>query len=897
MFGQRMSNALLNFLARTKPYAAGLWLILALAACAEIWTAALSRVESERERADTLARQQAGAYAEAYEQYITRSMAQMDQITMQLKHSWEYSPRPALLEDMKKDGMFTDAGFVWVGILDRNGSVVSSTRPAQTLNGFANADFFLAHRDSNSTALRVGKPPASLAHGMPSVLFTRRLERSGDNFDGLVVMAIDAGYFTSFVSGATLGPDGVLAMMSNDGRLRVEQLGGGRTRTGIGDAVLPTRQAPWTGDTSVRLVDAADGKTRVLGWHRSAIYPVVALVGLSHDKALAGVERRWRESRMHVIAATMLLVVAGICASLLSRRAQTRSREQDEIRQAYRTATESANDGFYMAVPVRDRTGTIHDFKIVDCNERGAYFYRMRREELIGSRVSQLDPTLHHSELVSSYKLAMASGFHEEDRRMPPEAQLNIQWGHRRLVRVGNGLAVTLQDITARKTHEEQLERLANEDALTKLPNRHWLLQFLPQELSRLRQDHGGAALLFVDLDDFKQVNDTHGHAAGDRLLKAAAQRLVSLLRPTERVARFGGDEFIVLLSPCASEQQAMLVAQRIVAAFAEPFQIGEGLQAAIGASVGISLYPRHGDDASALIRNADMAMYVGKNDGKGQHRLFDHTLSSTLRKRTQLRLSLVEAIDGEQFLLHFQPRVATETGELLSMEALLRWHHPELGTVPPGEFIPLAESTGLILPIGKIVIDKACAQLAAWRDAGLPLVPLSVNVSPKQFSQASVARELAAALARHAIPAHLLEVEITESAMLADHGAVLAELDAIRALGIKLHIDDFGTGYSSLSQLQRLRMDVLKVDRAFTAQLCESKEGRVFFQAIMSMAHALSMSVVAEGVETAEQLQMLKALQCDEVQGFLIARPMDDQTMGETMRQRYLVPALFEQD
>jgi predicted signal transduction protein with EAL and GGDEF domain len=354
-------------------------------------------------------------------------------------------------------------------------------------------------------------------------------------------------------------------------------------------------------------------------------------------------------------------------------------------------------------------------------------------------------------------------------------------------------------------------------------------------------------------------------------------------------VSRFGGDEFLVLLDPCEGEREVAAVAQRVVEALAAPFAIGDELHA-VGASVGIGLFPRDGADRDTLVKHADMAMYAAKNDGKAQFRFFDPQLSNTLRAQARLKQSLVDAIEEDQFVLHYQPRVDARDGRLLSMEALLRWQHPVLGMVPPAEFIPLAESTGLIVRIGQLVIDKACAQVAAWRELGMEVVPVSINVSARQFRRGSVPGHLAAALRRHGLPAHLVEVEITESAMMSEHDDILAELAELRALGIKLHVDDFGTGYSSLSQLQRLKMDVLKVDRAFTAELGRSKEGTVFFQAIVSMAHALGMSVVAEGVETVEQLEILRGLECNEVQGYLIARPVGAHEMATLMKRRYLL-------
>jgi len=879
--------------ARSRRFLVLAWPLFALVLCCMLWAATLMRVEAEQERVAAQARKDVAAYAEAYEQYITRSVAQMDQITMQLKFSWENARQPGMLDDMRRGGMFTDSVFHVVAVLDRHGVVRSSTRAGLVGTDLSSGPFFIHHRDNNSTALRVGTASAHFSAAEDVVLFTRRLDTSDDEFDGAVLMAVDARYFTSFISPSTIGAGGIVALAGSEGRLRVEQRSDGER---FADAVaLPRRGGAWSGGQGVRLIEGADGfadgQSRVLGWRQSRAYPLVALVGLPQVDALAANNSYWIDSRDRAIVATLCLALLGAAGAVLARRAVQRGKEQDEVRRAYRTATESGNDGFYMAAAVRGRDGRIVDFRIVDCNERGASFYGITREELVGTSLSQIDNGLFGEELLSTYRKAMDAGFYEDDREMPLDNRLSIRWGRRRLVRVGNGLAVTLQDISEKKAHESQLERLANEDTLTGLATRHAFLARMPAMLAEAQGATIGAALLFIDLDEFKHVNDTHGHATGDQLLKAAAGRLLSLLRPSDQVARFGGDEFVVLLTPCDGERQAASVAARIVDAFAVPFLIGDELHA-VGSSIGISLYPRDGLDAETLVRHADIAMYVGKNEGKGQYRFFDPSLSSTLNSRARLKQNMLEALEADQFVLHYQPRVDARSGELLSMEALVRWRHPTLGMVAPGEFIPLAEATGLIVRIGEAVIDKACAQLAAWREAGVDLVPVSINVSPKQFLRGGVQRQLSAALARYRVPASLIEVEITESAMMGDQDDILAELAALRSLGVKLHVDDFGTGYSSLSQLQRLKMDVLKVDRAFTTELANSKEGKVFFQAIVSMAHALGMSVVAEGVETEEQLDILRHLDCNEVQGFYIARPMPAQEMAVLMARRFLLDA-----
>lgn len=866
------------------------WPLLALLVCVLVWCLTWNHADTEQQRASALVEREASALADAYEQYVTRSVGQIDQIIMQLKHSAEHAAVLELLERQRRDGMFTDDAYAAVSIVGANGAIVSSTQATRPAVSLAATRFFTDHKNNNSSALRIGAAPPELGLPADVVLFTRRLDSSSDAFAGVVLLAVRASYFTTFVGADTLGARGIVAVAAIESGLRLQRRGDGVARVEP-NATQPS-DAAWGGGVPRQLPDSEphfdDGVERALAWRHSSAYPLLAVVGLARADALAAARQSAVNGRTSAIIASVGLLALAALASVLAARAAARMREQEEVRSAYRTATESANDGFYMAAAVRDRQGAIIDFEIIDCNERGAFFYGMDRHDLLGRRLSHIDRGRFGEDLVETYRGAMEQGFLEDDRRMPLDNRLNIRWGHRRLVRVGNGLAVTLRDVSERKALEAELQRLANEDSLTGLRNRHWFLGFIDNAIADATAHDSEFAVLFIDLDDFKHVNDTQGHAIGDQLLKAVARRLTALLRPSDHVVRFGGDEFIIMLAPTGGDLQIAAVARRVIDALSMPFAIGEDVQA-VGASIGVAVFPRDGLDAGTLIRHSDIAMYAGKSEGKGQFRFFDPALSATIKTRAQLKHGLLEAIAHDQFLLYYQPRVDTQTGELVSMEALLRWRHPRLGMVPPAEFIPLAEASGLILPIGELVIDRACAQLAAWRQAGHLPVPVSINVSPTQFQRGGVRQQLQDALRRHDIAPALLEVEITESAMIGDQDDIVAELAGIRALGIKLHIDDFGTGYSSLSQLQRLKMDVLKVDRAFTSELDASREGKVFFQAIVSMAHALGMAVVAEGVETAEQLAILQKLGCNEVQGYYIARPLPADDIAALLERRYL--------
>jgi diguanylate cyclase (GGDEF)-like protein len=855
------------------------WPLLALLAVFAFWLLASSRAGSVATQAEQSARREVNAHADAYEQYVTRTVAQMDQVTMQLKHSWENAGGHLQLETLYRSGMFTDEAFVEVSVFDKNGKLLSTAGHGQPSLGLPFS--FAYHEKNNSSALRIDVPAGNQRSNQALVQFTRRLDDAQDAFAGVIALSVDAHYLTSFYNHRVLGAGGLVAVTGDGSGLRLEQHGGA-IRLARGESLFS--MAPdLGGNNGTSLVPGTafhDGAERIVSWRHSSAYPLIAMAGMTSEEALAPARADWAARREGAWWFTALALMVGLLGWRHTGRALRQHRRETEARLAYRTATEQANDGFYLAAAIRNNRDEIVDFEVVDCNERGAFFYGMNRGELIARRISELDAAVFGSSLLPVYQQAMKAGFHEDEREMAAGAHMNIRWGHRRIIRVGDSLAITLQDMSARKSYESDMERMANQDMLTGLANRHWLQHFMPRAIQSANDRGASLGLLFIGLDDFKQVNDTLGHAAGDLVLQSAAKRLEGLLRSGSQLARVGGDEFVVLLDPVADEEEAAGMAERVLAAFARPFGVS-GSTVSVGASVGISMYPRDGIDHETLLRHGDIAMYSSKGESKGKYRFFDPVQYVVLTARAQLQHSLRSAIETDQLQLHYQARVELPSERLTSMEALLRWHHPELGLVPPAKFIPLAESSGLIVRIGELVMERACAQLAAWREQGLPLVPVSVNVSPRQFAYGSIHSQLALQLARYRIPPHLIEVEITESAMVADQPEVQAELAAIRSLGVRVYVDDFGTGYSSLSQLQKLRLDGLKVDKAFTSELERSSEGKVFFQAIISMARALGMAVVAEGVETPRQLALLKELGCNEAQGYHIGRPVPAQEMA----------------
>jgi diguanylate cyclase (GGDEF)-like protein len=453
-------------------------------------------------------------------------------------------------------------------------------------------------------------------------------------------------------------------------------------------------------------------------------------------------------------------------------------------------------------------------------------------------------------------------------------------------------LDLSVQDVTAARRADTQIRHLAYHDALTGLDNRVRFRDRLERAIARAAGSEAQLAVLFLDLDRFKRINDTLGHSMGDTLLASVADRLRQTVRMTDvvgrprdsdhAISRLGGDEFTLLLTDVANIADVARVARRVLAALSDPFDIA-GHSVVIGASVGIALYPEDGADAEALLRNADAAMYHAKDKGRNNFQFYSPAMNKAALRRLVLEEKLRHAIDAQEFELAFQPRVSLLDRRITGFEVLLRWRDPERGLVLPGEFIGVAEESGLIVPIGTWVLHSACKTIEEWRVLGLPRVPLAVNVSAKQFRREGVISDVRAALRNAGADPQLLEIEITESTLAAGEGVSRA-LGELRRRGMRIAIDDFGTGYSCLGYLRRLPVDTLKIDRVFVSGIETNEDDRALTQSIVSMAHALRLRVVAEGVETDAQRAQLAAWGCDEIQGYLISRPI---AQGE-------VPALW---
>ena len=441
------------------------------------------------------------------------------------------------------------------------------------------------------------------------------------------------------------------------------------------------------------------------------------------------------------------------------------------------------------------------------------------------------------------------------------------------------------------QTAHADLDHLAHHDVLTDLPNRILLNDRLAQAIALALRRGKQLAVMFMDLDRFKHINDSLGHAVGDRLLQSVAQRLVGSVRHSDTVSRQGGDEFVLLLPDIEHAEDVALSAQKMLMAIALPHLIDRH-DLHIGVSIGISIYPDDGQDAETLIKHADIAMYHAKESGRNNYKFFEQDMNARAVQRQSIEAGLRRALERQEFVLHYQPKINLLSGTIVGIEALVRWQHPQHGLLEPAQFVPIAEDSGLILPIGRWVLREACLQARAWQDAGLPPITVAVNTSALEFRAGDFLEYLRATLEESRLEPRYLELELTESVLMRDAASADSVLHALADLGVKLAVDDFGTGYSSLSYLRQFPINTLKIDQSFVKQITSNPDDATLVSAVISMGKSLKLHVIAEGVETAEQAAFLLAQHCDEGQGYFFSRPVGAEALA-VLLQTGVSPAL----
>ncbi len=844
-----------------------------------LWWGVERTLAEKEEAARRLVKAQVSARAASYAVQIEDLTDRMTRVADSIVADWARSPQSFKLKESLA-GLLSSKHSLYVIILDDRAQVVSTSfRPKA--RSIPRLDYFEDLRANCCTGWLVS--PVSYAPVIDEqvVRFSRRLNRPDGSFGGALVFAALPNFLETFQDDSLIAPGDFVTVRLLNGPVLMTKLGAGQPKR-----IFYRRNPVFNSAAGVRFEPGdlfVDGHARYVAWRKHSTLPMVALASMSADEALAEFRATATTYRSVAWLATAVLLLSGGLIVIGVASFGARRVMQDEVQRTYRLATDAANEGYYMLRPVFAPSGAIMDLMVEDCNEQAATMLGLSRDVLIGARAGELLAPPLYASLQEACERTIRFGAIEDEYRVPPATQLRASWVHRRLVHSGAGIAFSLRDISELKAHQEELNRLANNDALTGLPNRHWLMHQLPLAIDRAQRSRGQMALLFIDLDNFKMVNDTLGHDKGDELLVEAAGRLRQAVRASDQVARLGGDEFTVVLEQSVTPAVVAQVAMKILQVLCEPFEALGTAVVNVRASIGASVYPSDGVTPETLLKNADVAMYAAKAAGRAQYKLYAPQMSDALFARLDAEETLRGAMARNEFVLHYQPRIDAHTGQLRGFEALVRWQHPQRGLLLPAEFIDMADETGLNVLLGDYLVSLLVRQLAEWRERGLE-VPMSFNVAAAQLRSGQLATSLRELLEYTRIPPSQLEIEIPESVIVERRGPIAGEVDALRRLGVRIAIDDFGTGHSALSQLLQLKLDAMKIDRGFTELLTKEPGVAPLYHAIISMAKALNMRVIAEGVESLDQLALLQSFGCDEVQGWLVCSAVGPEA----------VPAMF---
>ena len=764
-------------------------------------------------------------------------------------------------------------------VIDARGRLVNFSRywPIPELN-FTDRDYYRYFDSHNDPGVFVSAPVENRGDGTWTLYLVRRINGADGTFVGMILGAIKLAYFADLYKKITPPDGGTTELLRRDGTILVRF-----PQDEMQVGVQFERRSPWfdlvaAGGGNFRSPGYVHHNPRLVAAHPMNSYPLVVNTTLREDAVLA----QWRQESIFTAVGTAIVSIAlMICLFVLNLQLGRLERgsallsgtagalRASEKLLAEKSATlELTLDQMDQGLIMIDADGIVavsnrrvrEILNIPDALMRT----KPKFQDLLAYQFTHknFDPRLR------SLKCAEIMNQPSVYDRLRPDGRV-IEV--RSMPLAAGGAVRTYTDISARKAAEEQTRYLAQHDGLTRLANRAVLLEHLNRSIGRAGEpDARGLAVLFMDLDRFKLVNDTRGHQVGDRLLAQVADRIRATLRDTDLAARMGGDEFAVIQSGVDQPSSALALARRLLGVIGAPYEI-HGQISVIGISIGLAVFPADGTAADQLLRNADTALYRAKEDGRNNVRSFEPAMDIRQQERSLLEHDLREAVQRRQFTLAFQPICDPATRDIMAFEALLRWNHPQRGPIAPDQFIPLAESSGLIVPLGLWVLETACTEAVSWAQP----VRVAVNLSPVQFRQSNLAQEVAGVLLRTGLPGTRLKLEVTEGLLLDDATVVLNTMHALRQQGILIALDDFGTGHASLSYLRRFPFDHIKIDRSFVHDMIEDPESRAIVEAVLALGARLHLKVVAEGVETEEQLALLQRLQCDYVQGYLIGRPM----------------------
>ncbi|HEV3394603.1 MAG TPA: EAL domain-containing protein [Xanthobacteraceae bacterium] len=729
-------------------------------------------------------------------------------------------------------------------------------------SNMAQMPHFIAQRDNAAAGLFITSPYRSAATGNWVTAASRRLSNPDGSFAGVVTAVLDLSYFTSTYRAIRLDNGGAALLLHRNGTvLAREPPVEGAVGKNFSNGPLLSRYLPQSEAGSFEAISVVDGIARIVGYKAVAELPLVVVV--SYERA--AVLRLFYEHLFTFLPMAVLFAILIVLGTLLIVKQNRRLATKSNLLEL---TLENMSQGLCMF----DRTQ-----RLVVCNRHYAEMYGLAPEQTAPGTTLR---AILEARVAAGHSPADAEEYIDQRLREvsgpePYYAVNRLRDGRVIAVmhqpRSDGGWVAIHQDVTAQKRVEAEVAHMARHDSLTDLANRTLFMEKIDEALARLRRGGERFSVFMIDLDRFKAVNDSLGHPVGDALLKAAARRLRAATRDTDTVARFGGDEFAILQTLAADQEEgAVALANRILETINEPYDL-DGHKVSVGTSIGIALAPGDGSSAEQLLKNADLGLYRVKSVGRNGFRFFEPKMETEARSRHALENDLREAIARNEFELHYQTIVAFATQSVCGVEALVRWRHPRLGIIFPDQFIPIAEETGLIVQLGDWIIRRACADSANWP----PHVKVAINLSPVQFGKGDLAATVSGALAESGLAAERLELEITESVLLKQDEDNLDTLHRLKRLGVSIVLDDFGTGYSSLTYLHMFPFDKIKIDKSFVHELSSSAECAAIVCAVIGLGGSLGIGTVAEGVETQEQFALLRVAGCSQAQGYLFSRPV----------------------
>ena len=951
-----------------------------------LWSGVVLKIRAEEKAEISELMKDTANLARAVEEHAVRTVREADQVLLSLLSQIRLQGSKPDLRQLIEDGPILSRIYTYFSIIDERGNLVAGSQPFKPMN-LSDREHFQVHvaREILNQPF-ISKPVVGRASGKASIQITRRINKPDLSFGGVAVVAIDPDYLTQFYSQLDIGKKGVATLVGRDGIVRAQRAGSNVTATPDVKKWSLFKHLETSKSGSYLATNAADGLTRIFSYRTLPDHPLVVVVGVEMEDALAVFYQRSRNyQQAAAFASLVILGFTGFLLLLVSRRKRAEAgraqlaaivqSSDDAIisitpdgviltwnegarRLFGHTAMQAIGQPFTLLYPATEYPKAWSDLEAVKRGERHYEAMRVRRDgglipvsvtafpiqdgngKITGIGVSyrniaerkkaeavqaELSAIVEQSNdaIVSRSTDGKFQSWNKGAERMfgysaveaigrsismilPPEERSAVEqklqqtlrgedvppYETRRVTKDGRvidvlasvspvkdrtgsvtSVSIIFHDITERKKSQERIAYLSQYDALTGLPNRSLFQDRLELAIAHARRRNEVLGVLLVNLDRFKKVNESLGHEAGDELLRKVASRLKSSLREVDTIARLGGNDYAVLVEGIKATDDVTAIADKLIQMLASPFDMA-GQAIFVSASVGIAVCSNGDCVAGKLLEGAEIAMSRAKQDGGGDHSLFQDEPITLSGKRLTFETRLRHALENGELAAHYQPKVSLLTGDITGAEALLRWNSPQLGHVSPAEFIPIAEETGLIVPMGAWILEAACTQAALWRRQGHDL-NIAVNLSPRQFRQKDLVSMVAEILERSGLEAQRLELEITEGTAMKNAEQTIGMLNELHRLGVKFAVDDFGTGYSSLGYLKRFPLHCLKIDRSFVSDAVEDPNSKAIVRATLALAHSLNLKVVAEGVETEALRDFLAEAGCDEYQGYFFSRPL----------------------